>query len=61
MRERERISEENYRTVRLTDTGLTGDLDLTGPLGGPVQDNLLRGLQVGEVSAGLDVEDRPAM
>ena len=40
---------------------LTRHLDLTGPLGGPVQDHLLGGLQVGEVGPGLHVEDSPAM
>ena len=40
---------------------LTCNLDLAGPLGGPVQDDLLGGLQVGEVCPGLHVKDGPAM
>ena len=37
----------------------TCDLDLAGPLGGPVQDDLLGGLQVGLVCPRLHVEDGP--
>ena len=48
-----------YQLSNTAEQRLTSNLDLAGPLGGPVQYDLLGGLQVGLVCPRLHVEDGP--